>query len=203
MEETGDFRRRALPDRLAPTSAECAELSRRLSVIDHSLAPAPPAAIKRAVGLVKGLMASAAIGDQSVDDVLNGYAMVLAPYPKAVVEDVCRRFLDGRLGNRVYAPTPAEIAHECRLAVADSHAERRRIMLILDAEVYKTPSPGEQAKIQAEYQRYLAETTKAVDARAGGATEAGTDAGVRASALRDLEARQSLAEQAEQQVAAG
>ena len=164
---------------------------RRVTGIDRSLQPAPEPAIKRAVGLVKGLMASASIGEQSVDDVLNGYAMVLNPYPKAVVEDVCRRFLDGRLGNRVYAPTPAEIAHECRLAVADTLAERRRIMLILDAEVYATPSPEEQAKIQSRYREYVAETAERAERARKDSTvnPAGTGAGEKAEALRDLEAR--------------
>lgn len=190
MEATSDFRRRALPDRLAPTEVERRALAARVEEIDLWLAPSPKNAIIRAVGLVRGLMASASTGD--VNTVLDGYATILGPFPQPVVEDVCTRFLDGRLGNRVYAPTPAEIAHECRQRVADAHAERARIRLILDAEVYSTPSPEEQAKIQAEYLRFVAETAERAERGKKDPTlePAGTQNADRQAALDDLKRRE-------------
>lgn len=169
LEETGDFRRRALPDRLAPTDGERALMQARIETIDHWLAPAREKAIVRIVGMVRGLMASVAVDD--VQAVLSGYALVLKSFPEEVIEDVCQRFLDGRLGNRVYAPTPAEIAHECRLAVVEARAERGRIELILDAEVYRTPSPEDQERIQEAYRKYVAETTAQSAAPKGPAPE--------------------------------
>lgn len=86
------------------------------------------------------------------------YVNVLRPFPEPVVEDICNRFLDGRLGDRVYAPQAAQIAHECRLAVADALAERGRIMLVLDAEVYGTPTEAEREEIRQKLADFLAET---------------------------------------------
>jgi hypothetical protein len=172
LEETADFRRRAIPDRLAPTDDERRELKARVAEIDSGLGRASEASIRRAVGLVKGLMASPAIGETTVDEILSGYALVLAPYPQPVIEDVCRRYLDGRLGNRVYAPTPAEIAHECREMLAPIYAERARIALILDAEVYETPSPEQQAEVQAAYLAFVAETSSRAEGGFAGAKEA-------------------------------
>lgn len=167
LRESDSFRNDAIPDRLALTKPERAMLEVRLQEIDRHLAPARPAAIKRSVGMVKGLMASTAVDGQSAAQVLDGYAMVLAQFPQAVVEDVCMRFLDGRLGNRVYAPTPAEIAHECRKDpdLVEAKAERYRIESVLNAEVYRTPSPQEQSEIQNEFNRLVADMAKGSDAR--------------------------------------
>lgn len=198
LEETGDFRRRALPDRLAPTEVERAAMEARGAEIDRWLAPARPAAIKRMVGLVRGLMASVAVDD--VESVLDGYALVLRPYPETVIDDVCGRFLDGRLGNRVYAPTPAEIAHQCRLDIADAKAERARIDLILDAEIYRTPSPEDQERIQERYRQYVAETTKRAAAPTGPAPESLPERRDPKLAV-DLERRRARREAAEHQSA--
>lgn len=130
-------------------------MASRVEQIDRWLAPSRQAAIIRAVGLVRGAMAVPA---GASDDVFSVFVEVLKPFPEPVVEDVCRKFLDGRLGNRVYAPTPAEIAHECRLSVADALAERGRIMLVLDAEVYDTPSDAEREEIRQKLAEFMAET---------------------------------------------
>ena len=83
MREFGNFRHDVIPDRLAPTEAERGMLAGRLDQVSHHLTPAKAAAIKRSVGMVKGLMASATVGGQSAGAILDGYAMVLAPYPQA------------------------------------------------------------------------------------------------------------------------
>lgn len=144
-------------------------------------------------------MASPSVAETTVDEILSGYALVLTPYPQAVVEDVCARYLDGRLGNRVYAPTPAEIAHECREMLAPIYAERARIALILDAEVYATPSPAEQAEVQAAYLQFVADTNErakggfaAVKEGEGSAAQA--DRAAANAHLSDLEARRAKRE---------
>jgi hypothetical protein len=192
MRESDNFRHDAITDRLAPTEAERGMLARRLDQVSHHLTPAKAAAIKRSVGMVKGLMASTSVDGQSAGAILDGYAMVLAPYPQALIEDVCTRFLDGRLGNRVYAPTPAEIAHECRSNpdLIAARAERYRLEAILSAEVYQTPSPEEQAEIQAEYQRYVDEAGKSSKMTLQvGEEPRGSEAADRVQARRDLAER--------------
>lgn len=157
LEEGSDWRRRALPARLAPTDEQRQAMAVRVEQIDRWLAPSRQAAIIRAVGLVRGAMA---VPTGASDEVFSVFVEVLKPFPEPVVEDVCRKFLDGRLGNRVYAPTPAEIAHECRLSVADALAERGRIMLVLDAEVYETPSDAEREEIRQKLAEFMAETAE-------------------------------------------
>lgn len=190
LEEGSDWRRRALPARLAPTEEQRELMVRRVEQIDRWLAPSRQAAIVRAVGLVRGAMAVPA---GSGDDVFSVFVEVLRPFPEPVVEDVCRKFLDGRLGNRVYAPTPAEIAHECRLSVADALAERGRIMLVLDAEVYDTPSEAEREEIQRKLAEFIAETGAKSQAavRDGKLNENGSDNATRLKALAELEARKA------------
>lgn len=193
LEEGSDWRRRALPARLAPTDEQREVMERRVEQIDRWLAPSRQAAIVRAVGLVRGAMAVPA---GASDDVFSVFVEVLKPFPEPVVEDVCRKFLDGRLGNRVYAPTPAEIAHECRLSVADALAERGRIMLVLDAEVYDTPSDAEREEIRQKLAEFLAETgAKAQEAaRDDRVTSAGTAHADRLRAQSDLSEAKARAE---------
>lgn len=190
LEEGSDWRRRALPARLAPTDEQRQMIAMRVEQIDRWLAPSRPAAIVRAVGLVRAGLATPA---GSSDDVFQIYVNVLKPFPEPVVEDICNRFLDGRLGDRVYAPQAAQIAHECRLAVADALAERGRIMLVLDAEVYDTPTEAEREDIKAKLAAFLAETgAKSQSAvRDGKVTENGSAHADRLRAQSDLRDREA------------
>lgn len=196
LEDSSDWRRRALPARLAPTDEQRQMMATRVEQIDRWLAPSRQAAIIRAVGLVR---AGLAVPAGSSDDVFQIYVNVLRPFPEPVVEDICNKFLDGRLGDRVYAPQAAQIAHECRLAVADALAERGRIALILDAEVYASPTEAEREEIRVAMEKFAAET--AAKARQGAAPmkEAeGADAMAQRAAanahLSDLEARRAKRE---------
>jgi hypothetical protein len=201
LEEGSDWRRRALPARLALTDEERQMMAARVEQIDRWLAPSRPAAIIRAVGLVRAGLATP-VG--SSDDVFQIYVNVLRPFPEPVVEDICNKFLDGRLGDRVYAPQAAQIAHECRLAVADALAERGRIMLVLDAEVYATPSEAEREEIKQKLADFLAETgAKAQGAvRDGRVTENGSAHADRLRAQSDLrDARERVEAQSKESAA--
>ncbi|WP_156387771.1 hypothetical protein [Methylobacterium sp. Leaf399] len=192
MRETESFRHDAIPDRLALTEGERRSVSRRVEALNRYLAPAEPAAIKRMVGMVKGLMASTQVDGQSASAILDGYAMVLAPYPQVLIEDVCARFLDGRLGNRVYAPTPAEIAHECRNApdMIAAKAERYRLEAMLSVEVYRTPTAAEQDEIQAAYRDFVKDAVASTKMGMKiGEEPVGSDAAERAAARRELAER--------------
>jgi sarcosine oxidase gamma subunit len=198
LEEGSDFRRRALPARLAPTDAQRDLMASRVAQIDRWLAPSRQAAIIRAVGMVRGAMAVPA---GASDDVFSIYVEVLRPFPEPVVEDVCRRYLDGRLGNRVYAPTPAEIAHECRLAVSDALAERGKIALILDAEVYATPTEEERQEVEAQAAALIEELAQAARQNHadnlrnnGPVTPTGSASSARAEALKELADRKAKRE---------
>lgn len=175
-------------------------MAARVEQIDRWLAPSRPAAIVRAVGLVRAGLATPAA---SSDDIFQIYVNVLRPFPEPVVEDICNKFLDGRLGDRVYAPQAAQIAHECRLAVADALAERGRIGLILDAEVYSTPSEAEREEMRVAMEKFAAET--AAKARQGAAPMKqgeGADAVAQRAAaeahLADLAARKAKREAEDQ-----
>lgn len=162
LEDGTDWRRRALPSRLAPTEGERDLMRVRVSQIDRWLGPSRRAAIVRSVELMR---ANLVIANGASDDAVEGYVLVLTPFPEPVVEDVCRRYMDGRFGGRIYAPMPAEIAHECRLAVADALAERGRITLILDPEVYQSPTEEDRIAIAERHAAFVKETALAADTR--------------------------------------
>ena len=70
------------------------------------------------------------------------------------------RFLSGKVGNKVYAPTAAEMAEVCRSLISEPLAERARINAILDAEVYHVAGEAERAQIAAMHAEFVAETTR-------------------------------------------
>ncbi|WP_238230927.1 hypothetical protein [Methylobacterium thuringiense] len=165
-------------------------LQARVEDIDRWLSPSRDAAIVRAVELMRGNLV---IANNAGDDAIKGYISILRPFPEPVVERVCQRFMDGRLGNRTYAPMPAEVAHECRLVIADTLAERGRIALILDAEVYASPTEADQAKIAARHAEFVAETTARARMPAKAAPEPPKPT-ISPAAVSDLASRQARRE---------
>lgn len=157
LEEGSDWRRRALPSRLAPTDEERELMQARLDDVDRWLSPSRRAAIVRAVELMRGNLV---IPNSASDDAVDGYVLILSPFPEPVIENVCARFMHGHLGDRVYAPMPAQVAHECRLAIADTLAERGRLNAILDAEVYAAPSEADRKKVADMHAEFVAETAR-------------------------------------------
>jgi hypothetical protein len=159
----------------------------RVHDIDRWLSPSRRPAIVRAVELMR---ANLVIANGASDDAVDGYVIVLTPFPEPVVEDVCRRYMDGRLGGRIYAPMPAEIAHECRLAVADALAERGRITLILDAEVYQSPTEEDRIAIAERHAAFVKEAAQTAGVRPV-TTRPGPSPEERAAAERDLAERKA------------
>ena len=129
----------------------------RMDDIDRWLSPSRRAAIVRAVELMRGNLV---IANNSSDDAVEGFVLVLSPFPEPVVESVCHRFMHGHLGDRTYAPMPAAVAHECRLAIADTLAERGRINAILDAEVYAAPTEEDRKKVAEAHAEFVAEAAQ-------------------------------------------
>ncbi|MCE4223423.1 hypothetical protein HCU64_06640 [Methylobacterium sp. C25] len=129
----------------------------RVDDIDRWLSPSRRAAIVRAVELMRGNLV---IANSASDDAIEGYVLMLTPFPEPIVENVCSRFMHGYLGDRTYAPMPAQVAHECRLAIADTLAERGRIKLVLDAEVYESPTEADHAKIAEHHAQFVKETAE-------------------------------------------
>ncbi|MFH7191116.1 hypothetical protein ACHWGL_29860, partial [Klebsiella pneumoniae] len=95
----------------------------------------------------------------------RAFIIVLGKYPAWAIVETAMRFLDGRAGNKTYAPTAAEMAEVCRRLISEDLAERARINAILDAEIYHAPTEQERAEVERRHQAFVEETARAVDAR--------------------------------------
>lgn len=171
-------------------------LMERRAEIDVGLVGADDITIRERVGALRAVMASASAGAETVAIARQAFIAVLQRYPAWAVTEACTRFLDGRVGNKVYAPTPAEIADVCRILVAEPLTERARINAILDAEVYQAPSEADRAEVARRHQEFVEETARRADARRRQPADARPqpDAAEREAALRDLEARKAAIE---------
>lgn len=161
----GNFRRYALSAAHEPTAEQRGALLDRRAEIDVGLVGADDITIRERVGALRAVMASAQAGAETVAIARQAFIAVLSRYPAWAVTEACTRFLDGRAGNKVYAPTPAEIADVCRGLVADALTERARINAILDAEVYQAPTEAERAEVARRHEEFVKQTARASDAR--------------------------------------
>lgn len=168
-------------------------LMERRAEIDDGLAAADDDTIKEKVGALRAVMASAQASVETLTIARQAFIAVLSRYPAWAVTEACTRFLDGRAGNKVYAPTPAEIADVCRGLVADALTERARINAILDAEVYQAPTEAERAEVARRHQAFVEETARAASSRRlrEGDERRGSDAASRAEAERILAERKA------------
>jgi hypothetical protein len=189
----GNFRRYALSAAHEPTAEQRGMLLERRAEIDDGLLGADEATIRERVGLLRAVMASAQAGESTVALARQAFIAVLGRYPNWAVGEACTRFLDGRVGNKVYAPTPAEIAEVCRGLIADALSERARINAILDAEIYQAPSEAERAEVGRRHQAFVEETVRKADARRG-SDPRGEAAVEREQAERDLARRKAKVE---------
>ena len=192
----GNFRRYALSAAHEPTEEQRIALLERRAEIDEGLVGADDITIRERVGALKAVMASAQAGAETVAIAKQAFIAVLHRYPAWAVSEACARFLDGRVGNKVYAPTPAEIAEVCRGLIADALTERARINAILDAEVYQAPTEAERAEVARRHQAFVEETARAADSRRARAGDElrGTNAAERAAAEKDLAERKAALE---------
>lgn len=189
----GNFRRYALSAAHEPTAEQRGALLDRRAEIDVGLVGADDIAIRERVGALRAVMASAPAGAETVAIARQAFIAVLSRYPAWAVTEACTRFLDGRAGNKVYAPTPAEIADVCRGLVAAALTERARINAILDAEVYQAPTEAERAKVARRHQAFVEETARAASSRRLRECDErrGSDAASRAEAERILAERKA------------
>ncbi|NEU14648.1 hypothetical protein G3T14_21425 [Methylobacterium sp. BTF04] len=192
----GNFRRYALSAAHEPSAEHRAMLMERRAEIDDGLVGADDITIRERVGALRAVMASASAGAETVAIARQAFIAVLQRYPAWAVTEACTRFLDGRSGNKVYAPTPAEIAEVCRTLVAEPLTERARINAILDAEVYQAPTEADRAEVARRHQAFVEETARAAAMRRTqeGDTRPRGDAADREAAKRDLARRRSEVE---------
>lgn len=192
----GNFRRYALSAAHEPTPEQRALLLDRRQEIDAGLVGADERKVRENVGILRSSMATASMSEDAAKLARQGFIMVLGRYPVWAVTETAMRFLDGRAGNKVYAPTAAEMAEVCRALISEPLAERARINAILDAEVYHLPTEAERAEVARRHEEFVREAAKAADPRRMrvGEEPAGTDAVERASAERRLAEMRAEAE---------
>lgn len=167
----GNFRRYALSGAVAPTDEQRGLLLSRRAEIDAGLVGADQTTIRKNVGILRSSMATAQLGPEAVQLAKEGFILVLGQYPAWAVAEATMRFLSGKVGNKVYAPTAAEMAEVCRSLISEPLAERARINAILDAEVYHVAGEAERAEIAAMHAEFVAETTRRASAPRGRAPE--------------------------------
>ncbi|MCJ2009788.1 hypothetical protein [Methylobacterium sp. J-092] len=187
----GNFRRYALSAAHEPTAEQKALLLARRDEIDRGLAEADVLTIREQVGILRSSMATAPLGEEAMTLAKRAFILVLSKYPAWAIVEASMRFLDGRAGNKTYAPTAAEMAEVCRRLISEDLAERARINAILDAEIYHAPTEGERAEVERRHQAFVEETARAADARRArqddrSAQEVSPE---RAQAIADLERR--------------
>ena len=116
-------------------------MSRRLGLVETWLAPAPQAAVIRAVGSLRQVLATQETSEEGRAIAKGLYLAALVRYPAWAVEQVCNRYVNGFLGDRKFMPSPADLAHEVRKLIEPQVAERARLIRVLDAEVIADVDP--------------------------------------------------------------
>lgn len=94
--------------------------------------------IVAAIGLLSSCMASRNSG-QDTKSIILLYVNVLAEFPAWAVEETCTAYLNGKIGDGHWMPSPGEIANTCRERIIGLRAERDRIKRILAAEIVEPP----------------------------------------------------------------
>jgi len=189
----GSFRRYALSAAHEPTAEQRGMLMERRAEIDDGLRGADEDSIREKVGALRAVMASPQASVSTLEIARQAFIAVLQRYPAWAVTEACVRFLDGRVGNKVYAPTPAEIADVCRTLVAEPLTERARINAILDAEIYRAPSEADRVLVAERHQAFVEETAKRAEMQRGQPDDPRprADAFEKEAAQRDLARRKA------------
>lgn len=140
-ESSSSFTRMAIPAAAAP-SAEARDLmQRRLALVEAWLEPADTNEVGRMIAGLAQVLAVQNAGQDAVSVAAGLYVSALGRYPAWAVGQVCRRYVDGLIGDRRFMPSPGEIAHEVRKLIEPQVAERARLIRALDAEVIADPDP--------------------------------------------------------------
>lgn len=159
-------------------------LAERRQHLDERLQPCDAETVRRAVGMLRSVMASPAVDVETAKLQRAAYLSTLTKYPAWAVDAACAQFLSGEMGEGIHAPKPGEIAVVCRRLIAEAQYERAKINAVLDAEVYVPPTDAERAEVSCRFAEIVAELS---EASAGNRTrEAGSSHADRLQALSTL-----------------
>lgn len=139
-----------ISDACAPSAEARGALQGRADHLASGLTAAEPEAISRCITSLGVVLPSRSTNAEAAKMELALTVEALKAFPEWAVANVCRRYLDGRLGNGRYAPTPPELAKACRELIAPFQAEAAKIQRILNAQVYREPTEEERARVQAK-----------------------------------------------------
>ncbi|MBN6820697.1 hypothetical protein JRF84_14025 [Methylobacterium organophilum] len=166
-------------------------MAERRAHLDAALQPCDPGTVRRAVGMLRSVMAVPSVDEETQKLQRAAYLSTLTKYPAWAVEKACAQFLEGAEGEGIHAPKPGEIAAVCRRFVAEAQYERAKINAVLDAEIYTPPTDEERAEVSRRFAEIVAELS---EASAGNRTrEAGSAHADRLSALSTLKQAEAKA----------
>jgi hypothetical protein len=175
-----------------PSAEERQALAERRAHLDAALQPCDPGTVRRAVGMLRSVMAVPSVDEETQKLQRAAYLSTLTKYPAWAVEKACEQFLEGAEGEGVHAPKPGEIAAVCRRLIAEAQYERAKINAVLDAEIYVPPTDAERAEVSRRFAEIVAELSgAAVENRT---PEAGTAHADRLRAQSDLSEAKARAE---------
>jgi hypothetical protein len=186
-----------------PTAEQRAALVERRQHLDERLQPSDNATVLRSVGLLRSIMATQAVDEETRKLQKAAFLMTLTKYPAWAVEAACAQFLEADKGEGIHAPKPGEIATVCRRLIAEAQYERAKINAVLDAEVYVPPTDEERAQVAQALAEFSASFAKQVggDFNTVRSNEAGSEHAKRMSEraaanahLSELEARRAKRE---------
>lgn len=133
-----------------PSPAEREELLARAVSLSSALVPGDREEIKtRVAGLLKAF-AGREVAEIEQKLSLSLYGSALASFPLWVVSEVCRRTLEGRAETitvSAFAPSPPQLAAECRRIVEPYLAECGAIHEVLQATPYDVATDEQRARI--------------------------------------------------------
>lgn len=151
----------------APSDTDRAVLIGRREDLRAGLAGAGPDTVARIIAPLLMWYASKPLDEAERRSVIRMYQQALGNYPRWAIEQAVGAFNQGRLkGSTEFAPKPATLAQACGEIVHGFQLEQHRIRQILEAEVYREPTPEERARVVERWEneikpQMLAKTTGA------------------------------------------
>lgn len=136
-----------ISSQLAPGEPERKAISARKAELDTALQATSKEAAASIIATLLHAFPGSAKSDQDRADMLKVFVAALRDMPEWAIADVARRYLDGRLGEGRFAPTPAQFAVHVRDAIRPYLEEQHKAGMVLSASVYHAPTPEERARI--------------------------------------------------------
>ncbi len=164
----------------------------RRNDLDAALGGCDEATVRRAVGMLRSVMAVQQADEATQKLQRAAYLATLTKYPGWAVERACQDFLDATRGEGIHAPKPGEIAAVCRVLIREAQAERARINAVLDAEIVPAPTEEDRKRVQERYEAFVREATaRAADTKVMlESRKSDIPTEVRQAALDDLKRRE-------------